>query len=502
MVCTRTTRSSSQRRRSRASSMKRRVISSSLLQFSASTLIATSASRRSSRARYTVAKPPRPEEPHDLVPPDRTDGHRAVVPHARSRRSGFTRPVRPPRSVQLDQQPRQQPHRVGRRAVPADPGVATEPGPLPAGERPVRAHDLLQARRRAAPPPRGGPAPPCTRGPGGRSVPSRRARPGPGPPSTRPAATIRRTRPSIRAATTARGSQTPTCCEPARWPGRPDPGPVGGERAAAPERHLQRPHHPAAVARLDPGRRPRDRASQSRAQASGPAPAPTRPPARRTSGHSPGGVRSPEQPPARTARSPRRRRPSPPGLDVGERLGGRPRRTAATVKRSDRRRPGRAGGGGRRPARPASAWPCRCPSPGTPASSRRSRSRCPAWTWPGARASADLPEAVGPTSTRWRGPGAATAQRSGSGRWRTARLSSAKPGKRARRSTLSHSSTAAGPRGTRLMTGPKNDGPSGGSIVMIGVPTSRPVRERASSPSARMTSSQEVSPAASARAGS
>ena len=42
------------------------------------------------------------------------------------------------------------------------------------------------------------------------------------------------------------------------------------------------------------------------------------------------------------------------------------------------------------------------------------------------------------------------------------------------------------------MTGPKNDSPSGGWNVMIGVPTSRPVRVSAISDSASSSSSHDV----------
>ena len=51
----------------------------------------------------------------------------------------------------------------------------------------------------------------------------------------------------------------------------------------------------------------------------------------------------------------------------------------AVVGDGERRRTARRGrgrGGRRRPGRPASAWPCRCPCPGTPAWRRRRRSRC------------------------------------------------------------------------------------------------------------------------------
>ena len=64
---------------------------------------------------------------------------------------------------------------------------------------------------------------------------------------------------------------------------------------------------------------------------------------------------------------------------------------------------------------------------------------------------------------------------------RRLRFSSAKPGKRARPMTWSHSSPACSSDGSRLITGPKNATPSGGSKWMIGVPTSLPVSDSASS---------------------
>jgi len=49
------------------------------------------------------------------------------------------------------------------------------------------------------------------------------------------------------------------------------------------------------------------------------------------------------------------------------------------------------------------------------------------------------------------------------------------------------------------MTGPKNAAPSGGPKWMIGVPTSLPVSDSASSPSARISSSHRGSSSAVAR---
>ena len=72
-------------------------------------------------------------------------------------------------------------------------------------------------------------------------------------------------------------------------------------------------------------------------------------------------------------------------------------------------------------------------------------------------------------------------------------MSSAKPGNAASVVTASHSGTASSSFGMREITGPKNDSPSGGRKVMIGVPTSRPVRAKASSPSASISSSHDVS---------
>ena len=66
--------------------------------------------------------------------------------------------------------------------------------------------------------------------------------------------------------------------------------------------------------------------------------------------------------------------------------------------------------------------------------------------------------------------------------------------------TAFHSVTASSSLGTREITGPKNDSPSGGSKVMMGVPTSRPVRLSASSVSASSSSSQRLSSAAAANA--
>ena len=85
------------------------------------------------------------------------------------------------------------------------------------------------------------------------------------------------------------------------------------------------------------------------------------------------------------------------------------------------------------------------------------------------------------------------------GRSRRLRLSSAKPGKPARAVTWSQSRTASSGPGSLLITGPKNAAPSGGLKWMIGVPTSRPVSDSASSPSARISSSHRVSSRASAR---
>ena len=69
------------------------------------------------------------------------------------------------------------------------------------------------------------------------------------------------------------------------------------------------------------------------------------------------------------------------------------------------------------------------------------------------------------------------------------RLISANPGKRANPITWSHSSSAWSSRGRRLITGPENATPLGGSKWMIGVPTSLPVCAKASSVSARISTS-------------
>ena len=87
------------------------------------------------------------------------------------------------------------------------------------------------------------------------------------------------------------------------------------------------------------------------------------------------------------------------------------------------------------------------------------------------------------------------------GRSRRLRLSSANPGKRARPTTWSHSSPACSSDGSRLITGPKNARPSGGSSCRIGVPTSLPVAASASSVSAWIVASQAVSSRASTSVG-
>jgi len=84
---------------------------------------------------------------------------------------------------------------------------------------------------------------------------------------------------------------------------------------------------------------------------------------------------------------------------------------------------------------------------------------------------------------------------------RRLRLSSAKPGNLASVSTACHNGTASASLGMREITGPKNDSPSGGSKVMIGVPTLRPVRLRTSSVSASSSTSHLGSSAAAANAG-
>ena len=74
-----------------------------------------------------------------------------------------------------------------------------------------------------------------------------------------------------------------------------------------------------------------------------------------------------------------------------------------------------------------------------------------------------------------------------SGLARRLRLSSATP-EVAIVSMASHSLTASAPRGALEMTGPKklpSRSPCPGANVRIGVPTSGPVRDRASSVSAR-----------------
>ena len=70
--------------------------------------------------------------------------------------------------------------------------------------------------------------------------------------------------------------------------------------------------------------------------------------------------------------------------------------------------------------------------------------------------------------------------------------------------TASHRATARSPRGVRGMTGPKKLRSCSvpGANVMIGVPTSAPVRESASADSARSSASWESSSTASACAGS
>src|SRR5215813_5499007 len=72
---------------------------------------------------------------------------------------------------------------------------------------------------------------------------------------------------------------------------------------------------------------------------------------------------------------------------------------------------------------------------------------------------------------------------------RRLRLSSAKPENWASMSTAFHNGTASSSLGMREITGPKKDTPSGGANVMIGVPTSRPVRLRARAVSASSSAS-------------
>jgi hypothetical protein len=76
---------------------------------------------------------------------------------------------------------------------------------------------------------------------------------------------------------------------------------------------------------------------------------------------------------------------------------------------------------------------------------------------------------------------------------RKLRFISAKPGNFANVITASHSGRTSSSSGIREMTGPKNVTPCGGWNVMMGVPTSRPVRDSASSVSSSSSASHEVS---------
>ena len=148
-------------------------------------------------------------------------------------------------------------------------------------------------------------------------------------------------------------------------PRRPDRAPrARGTRGAAPRPRRSRPRARPAAARSSPGNR---RSST-------------------TAAHVQPGAADEQR--AVAAR-----------LDVGERgaragLGARDRPVVAGVGDVDEvvRHRGLLGR--------ASAWRCRCPCPGTPASSRATRSRRRRAPRASANASADLPDAVGPTSAR------------------------------------------------------------------------------------------------------
>ena len=233
--------------------------------------------------------------------------------------------------------------------------------------------------------------------------------------SRSPPSSSARKRRSMRASWTAGSKRMPTRTERGGRVGV-EPGTEGGEGPARPEGHLEGPDHPAAVGRLHararpPGRaRPAGRAERCQAsravglgleggghaRASGPGARGRR---RRRAGRD----RCPPRagPGARARRS----RPAP------RRAAAWNRRTRELLVRVDQieqvvRDLGRA--------RPASAWPCRCPCPGRRPWSRPTRARPPVAGGPG-----PVPAPTCPT--RWGRPGPRAAARVGDHRALAAR---------------------------------------------------------------------------------
>ena len=285
-------------------------------------------------------------------------------------------------------------------AEPGDAGVAPEPHPLAAGERPGAARRSSRTPRRGR---RGRSR--CAQellvadGLAGRP---REAAPHPLDLVEQPAASAS-PRPRVDAAREHRARE-PDAGDRHRERRRPEPVDAGTERrerlAGQPD-HLERADDAARVVRVDPRcrragssrrarrtRRRRRRASAVQASSSA-----------RSARSSPGKRRSSTTactyrpvPPTSSARRPRASMSAtaPPrrGLERGDR---------PVLRRRRRRRPG---GAGPEPAPRRSAWRCRCRGPGTPASSRPRRSRRRRARRRRASASVDLPDAVGPTRAR------------------------------------------------------------------------------------------------------
>ena len=228
-----------------------------------------------------------------------------------------------------------------------------------------------RARRR-----RGGRAAPCSRAPGGRCATAGRAVASAAHLVEQPGVDHRCTRRSMRSASSGRGQRRPICVNAtsAGTTSMPGPNELNGRplpTLTSRARTMRRP-----FVGLDPRRRRPGRASASSAcSAAPPSSARRASSSARTSGHWPGtssriGDGAQVQPGAGdehgAPRRARRCRPSAaPAASVklgdGE-VVGRIDEVEAVVRRP-------------RPDRRPSAWPCRCPSAGTPASRRRRRSR-------------------------------------------------------------------------------------------------------------------------------
>ncbi len=317
----------------------------------------------------------RPCVVHETVAPD--DGRRLSEPPASQQRR----------------------RRIGLGVEPGDAGVATEPGPLAAGEAPGaadrrgRAASSSVERRR-----RGGRAAPCSRGPGAavRDMPRG---------SVAAAGAPRRgTRPPAAPRSGPRSARRRSSL-PRRSADQAERRSAGGRRArgrssrtaAAAHRHLEGPHDPPPVGRLHAAGGERVELDEPRVQRARVRSASS---SARTSGYWPGMSRSSttactysagaadEQgslaPAPRCRRGAARRLLEPGDGAVLPRV----EQVEQVVRH--------LGPLGRR-----SAWRCRCPCPGTPASSRPTRAPRSGSRRASARARADFPDAVAPTRTAW-----------------------------------------------------------------------------------------------------